>query len=276
MIINKRIRYGTFSILTVFFKPLFYITCGIAVVFFGMLAQVNFIPYRKKFHNLMEYFILLSTLLTLMAGLLLFVVDRDGGSTLVIDPGLRNFLKSILPVITIILIVVSNVVVISMFLYDVYIRRKKDKIKLKNKRKLESEIMENEKKFAQQLDDLHGRSMNHMKNLPWETDHEFNFTVNFHEDSEPEDASTSMNQIFEDIFSIKRGRRNLEKLTNSGRKAMMKFTKKLIYKSTSQNEVTVEDVFNLKKMESNGFSIQSEFPGNVVLISSTSKNSEQN
>jgi hypothetical protein len=251
---------------------LFYITCGIAVVFFGMLAQVNFIPYRKKFHNLMEYFILLSTLLTLMAGLLLFVVDRSGGSTLVIDPGLSSFLKSVLPVITILLIVVSNVVVISMFAYDVYIRRKKDKIKLKNKRKLESEIIENEKKFARQLDDLHGRSMNQMKNLPWETEHEFNFTVDFHEDSEPEDSSTTMNQIFEDIFSTKRGRRNLEKITNSGRKAIMKFTKNLVYKSTSTSEVKVEDVFNLKKIESNGFVIKSEFSGNVVLISSTNKN----
>jgi membrane protein implicated in regulation of membrane protease activity len=94
----------------------------------------------------------LSTLLTLFAGLLLFVVDRDGG--LVIDPGLQNFLKFSLPVITILLIVFSNIVVISMFLFDAYIRRKKDKKKLKKKRKLEAEKMEIDRKMSAVLDDL--------------------------------------------------------------------------------------------------------------------------
>jgi hypothetical protein len=70
---------------------MFLITVRIAIIFIGMMLQVNFIPYRKKFHNLMDYFILMSTLITLFAGLLLFVVGRDGESNLIINPKLKSF-----------------------------------------------------------------------------------------------------------------------------------------------------------------------------------------
>jgi hypothetical protein len=236
----------------VFFKPVFYITCGIAVVFSGMLAQVNFIPYRKKFHNLMEYFVLLSTLMTLMAGLLLFVVDRTGGaSTLVIDPGLKSFLKFILPVITVIIVVVSNVVLIFMFAFDVYVRRKKTQKKKKRKRKLEAEIMENKMKVSQQLNELHGKNINYNEELPWETEHEFQFVVNFYEESEPEDTSTSINQIFEDIFSMKRGKRKVFLVSRAGSRTIQKFTNSLFMKSTSKKEEIVSD--SKKVQLSNGF-----------------------
>jgi hypothetical protein len=230
-----------------------------------MLAQVNYIPYRKKFHNLMEYFILLSTLLTLMAGLLLFVVDRTGGSSsLVIDPGLKSFLKYILPVITILIVVISNVVVLFMFVFDVYVRRKKTQKKLKKKRKLEAETLANKMKVSQYLNDLHGRNMNQNEELPWETEHEFKFTVDFNNDPEPEDTSTSMNQIFEDIFSIRRGTKKVFLISRAGNRTIQKFTKSLKIKLPSEQETKVSSTKKVKL--SNGFTIKSNYSGNVSLI----------
>jgi hypothetical protein len=255
------LRYASFSALTVFFKPMFYITIGIGIIFVGMMMQVNFIPYRKKFHNLMDYFILLSTLLTLFAGLLLFVVDRDGGAGLVIDEGLRNALKYSLPVITIILIIISNIVVISMFIFDVYIRRKKDKKKLKKKRKLEIEKMEQNQKMSNVLEDLHGRRMDHDEMVPWETEHDFKFTVNFEEVSEEEDTLTTMNQIIEDVFSFKRGKRKAFLISRAGKRAASKIKRK---KETSTNEML--ETTSKGILMSNGFLIKSEFKGNVSLI----------
>jgi hypothetical protein len=261
------LRYASFSALTVFFKPMFYITIGIGIIFVGMMMQVNFIPYRKKFHNLMDYFILLSTLLTLFAGLLLFVVDRDGGASLVIDSGLQNFLKFSLPVITIFLIVVSNIVVISMFLFDVYIRRKKDKKKLKKKRKLEAEKMEQNQKMSNVLDDLHGRKMDHGDVVPWETEHDFKFTVNFEEEEEIEDTLKTMNDIMEDVFSFKRGRRKAFLIKRAGTRAASKMKRKMtIEPSQSINNDGVQ------KIEmSNGFVIKTQYKGNISLIEKSSK-----
>jgi hypothetical protein len=197
--------------------------------------------------------------LTLFAGLLLFVVDRDGG--LVIDPGLQNFLKFSLPVITILLIVFSNIVVISMFLFDAYIRRKKDKKKLKKKRKLEAEKMEIDRKMSAVLDDLHGRRMNHDEVVPWETEHDFKFTVNFEEEEEEEDKLTTMNDIIEYVFSFRRGKRKAFLITRAGKRAALKIKKK----KNSEGEESNENI-SKEFVMSNGFVIKTKFKGSISLI----------
>jgi uncharacterized membrane protein (DUF106 family) len=271
------IRKASFSVLTVFFKPMFLITVGIAIVFTGMMLQVNFIPYRKKFHNLMDYFILMSTLMTLFAGLLLFVVGRDGGANLVIDPGLKSFLNAFLPVITVMLIIGSNVVVISMFLFDVYVRRKKAKKRAKRKQKTAKEAQEHEQKLTDVLDDLHGNAMkNNNADVPWETEHDFKFTLNFEEGSEPEDASKSMNEILGDVLSLKRVKRKAFLISRAGKRAALKMVRKVkmenlvsqsFGKFSTNSSITDNDSMSILKMP-NGFIIKSQYPGNVKYVGS--------
>jgi uncharacterized membrane protein len=263
------VRKASFSILTVFSKPMFLITAGIGIVFTGMLMHLNSIPYRKKFHNLMEYFILLSTLLTLFAGLLLFVVDRDGGAKLIIDEGLRNFLNSYLPIMTVVLIIASNVIVISMFLFDVYVRRQKDKKRNKRKKREMEEKKERETKLFNVLDDLHGRRMRSGTVVPWETEHDFQFTINFEEESEPEDNSKSMNQILGDVFSYSRLKKNVVEMKQSVKMSMNKISSNMSKKgnSLSQQELVEKKRKTSVKM-ANGFKIKSQYDGNVSFLGS--------
>jgi hypothetical protein len=270
------IRKASFSVLTVFFKPMFLITVGIAIVFTGMMLQVNFIPYRKKFHNLMDYFILMSTLMTLFSGLLLFVVGRDGGENLIIDSGLKEFLNAVLPVITVMLIIGSNIVVISMFLFDVYVRRKKAKKRVKRKHKSAVEAQEHEQKLIDVLDDLHGNVMkNNSAAFPWETEHDFQFTVNFEEGTEPEDFSKSMNEILEDIFSLRRAKRKAFLITRAGKNSAIKMAhkakmEKFLSKSKFSSKAAVAQNDNIIRLDMpNGFLIKSEYAGNIKYIGTT-------
>ena len=257
-------RKLAFSLLTVFFKPMFLITIGIAIIFSGMMLNVHFIPYRKKFHNVMHYFVLMSTLMTLFAGLLLFVVDNNARAEVVIDPGLKNFLSFVLPVITVILIIGSNIIVISMFVYDLYIRRKKQKKRTKLEKKLKAEELEKEEKLSNVLDELHGMHMDNKSFVPWETEHDFQFTVNFVENPEKEDESKSMNDILNNIFSFKRAKKKGFLITRAGKRAKSKILNK---KMSSKRIMMKDDTSVFKKRMENGFQIKSDFQGEIAFIS---------
>jgi hypothetical protein len=261
------IRKASFSILTVFFKPMFLITAGIALVFTGMLMHINFIPYKKKFHNLMEYFILMSTLLTLFAGLLLYVVDRNGGTNVVINESLRDVLTEILPIITVALIVISNVVVISMFLFDVYVRRNKEKQRVKKLKKSQQEEKEHEEKLTNVLDDLHGNAMNQRQSsmVPWETEHDFQFKVKLEEISDLEDDSKSMNDILADVFSYGRAKRRIISIKNETQKRVSTLISKIKKEKSEDSKKLVLEKRRTYDMP-NGFTIRSDYPGSVSYV----------
>ena len=130
------LRKTTFSVLQVFFTAMTLMTFGILVIFIGLLSHFHFVPYKRKFHNLMEYFVLMATLLTLFSGLL-FYVDALPGRLFPI------YLKYILITITMIIIIASNILVVIMFCYDVFLRRKKEKKNMKKKLKDMKNILEN-------------------------------------------------------------------------------------------------------------------------------------
>ena len=271
-------RKLAFSLLTVFFKPMFLITIGIAIIFTGMMLNVHFIPYRKKFHNLMHYFVLMSTLMTLFAGLLLFVVDNNARSDVVIDPGLKQTLSYVLPIITIILIIGSNLVVVGMFLVDIYIRRKKAKKRVKRKLKKKEIEMEQEEKLTNTLNAIHGIVLDRNKSMvPWETEHDFHFKLIFDQQSDVEDDSKSMNEILSNLFSFRRARRKGFLIKRAGKRATLKILKKNETENSSKS--TKELLKSRKNMRiekmPNGFIIKSDFNGNITFITSTNKKSEK-
>ncbi|EFC37832.1 predicted protein [Naegleria gruberi] len=109
------------SIFNTFLLPLQTVTFALITVFIAFLLQSQFVPFKTKFHNLLEWVSLVCTELVLFFGLLFLVDDGawKGNETL------RGFCEWIASIV----IVVSIVLVLGMLIYDIYVRRKKDRKK---------------------------------------------------------------------------------------------------------------------------------------------------
>jgi hypothetical protein len=109
---------------------------------------------------------------------------------------------------------------------------------------------------------IYGRRMNHDDLVvPWETEHDFKFTVNFEEEEEEEDKLTTMNDIIEDVFSFRRGKRKAFLITRAGKRAALKIKKK----KNSEGEESNENI-SKEFVMSNGFVIKTKFKGSISLI----------
>jgi hypothetical protein len=118
------------SILYAFLKDIQIIVFGVVIVFIALILHFNTVPFRQKFLNLMEYIVLISTLLTLFFGLLFFVNEFP-------TPAWRTFAI----VLTMIVIISCSVIVVLMVLFDMWTRRQKDNAKAKQrKEELEKEL----------------------------------------------------------------------------------------------------------------------------------------
>ncbi len=121
------------SLLYAFLYPLQVVVFGIVVVFVALVLHFNAVPFRQKFHNLMEYIVLLATLLVLFMGFLFYVE---------LWPAL--WLKTAALVVTIIIIVACSVLIVVMSLNDLWTRRTKDRAKQALiKAQLEAELGKN-------------------------------------------------------------------------------------------------------------------------------------
>jgi hypothetical protein len=118
-------RKLTITILKTFLKPMLVVVFGIAIIFFALLLHIYAVPFRYKFHNIMEYVVLISTFLTLFFGLLFFV-DRFP------TDGTKQFAVWLATVI----MLASTVGILLMIVWDFFTRRKKEK-KLVRARKAE-------------------------------------------------------------------------------------------------------------------------------------------
>jgi hypothetical protein len=123
----------------------------------------------------MEYFTLMATLLCLFSGLLFYVDALPGRG---FSPELKFFLIAI----TMIIVIGSNLVVLAMFGFDVYVRRSKDQKILKKKLKL--------MKTVASFD-------------------EYAYNQEFKESNSSEDHSKSINDIIANVISFKRFAKNV-------------------------------------------------------------------
>jgi hypothetical protein len=130
--IVETVRLMIISILNIFFQPMFVITLSTAILFISLILHMQVVPFKRKFHNLMEYVMLIATLLTLFFGLL-FLTSKFATVEIRIT----------IEVISVIIIVVSNILAIIMTIWDIYTRRKNiGKRAKREKRNTKTEILE--------------------------------------------------------------------------------------------------------------------------------------
>jgi protein-S-isoprenylcysteine O-methyltransferase Ste14 len=121
------------SLLYTFLHPIQVVVFGILVVFVALILHFRAVPFKQKFHNLMEYIVLLSTLLVLFMGFLFFV-----------DLWPASWLETFSIVLTLIIIISCTIVIVLMVLADLWTRRRKDQQKqLMLKKELETIIGKN-------------------------------------------------------------------------------------------------------------------------------------
>ncbi|KAL0487041.1 9 TM domain-containing transmembrane protein [Acrasis kona] len=111
------------AILNTFLPSILVVVFGLLIMFLSLILHMQTVPFRKKFHNLTEYVVLISIVLTLFFGLLFFVDQFP-------TPQFKSFCN----VITIIVIIASTVIVILMSMMDFLIRRRKENAAEKAKR----------------------------------------------------------------------------------------------------------------------------------------------
>lgn len=118
------LRKVLISLFIAFFRPIVVITLSMLVIAVGFFFHIQYIPFRRKFHNLMEYLVLLATLLTLFCGLLLYF-----------DLFPFAEMKMAIQIIAIIIMISAAILVAFMVLWDYNTRRKKKDKRSKKKRK---------------------------------------------------------------------------------------------------------------------------------------------
>jgi hypothetical protein len=212
------LRKTILSVLYIFLDEMLVIVAGIFLLFIGFLLHTNFVPFKRKFHNVMDYFVIIVTMSTLFFGFLFFV-DRFPEGT----KGLAEWLAFIV-------IIGSTVIVVSMILWDANTRRKNDKKKLRNRLLKLIKDQEQVEETRVLLVALHQKEENddmfQVKALPWDVDYEYK-PMDFQTDSEtPEESFSNMNDIFGDLLSWKRISRKLFLIQRKGQKTTTKIVKK--------------------------------------------------
>jgi hypothetical protein len=231
------LRKTILSILYIFLDEMLVIVCGIFLLYAGFLLHTNFVPFKRKFHNVMDYFVIIVTMTTLFFGLLFFV-DRFPEGT-----------KGIAEYVAFLVIIGSTIIVVSMILWDANTRRKNDKKKLKAKLKKINDFKEHEEDTRKLLIALHEKEMNddlfHVKIVPWEVDYDYK-PIEFKTDSEtPEENFSTMNDIFYDLLSPKRIYRKIFLLKRKGLKTSNKIIKKFKKKSPEEKQIE-QDLIKLQ------------------------------
>jgi membrane protein implicated in regulation of membrane protease activity len=202
------------SILNIFFTPQFVITFSIAIMFIALVLHLQFVPFKRKWHNLMEYIMLMATILTLFFGLLFLGSDA-------LFPALKTFVE----VLSVTVIIVSNVLVIIMTIWDIYVRQKNI-----GKRKKKERHLNEKNKVTEKLED--------------EEDYEFHFNWSKWNISSDEDSSLNMNEIIVDLFSFNRLKKKLFLINRKGKRVATKVGQvKNIIPLQSGSEPTVTDEF---------------------------------
>ncbi|KAL0483241.1 hypothetical protein AKO1_011551, partial [Acrasis kona] len=256
------------AILNTFLPSMLVLIFGLLIMFLSLLLHMQTVPFKKKFHNLMEYIVLISIVLTLFFGLLFFVDDFP-------TPQFKSFCT----VLAIIVIIVSTVIVCLMSVADFLIRRRKEnefeRIRRERIREKFGDLQEQEleieyRKFfpsvfhnvnkiedqeewiveinplLESKDDLDVDEWTMIINplseiventtcdyLELEKNKEIEFVPPFYisdaeSENDGEDDPKTLNGIISDIFSMKRVRKNLKLVSVGGKKVVKKMRKKRI------------------------------------------------
>ena len=136
---------------------------------------------------------LLATILTLFFGLLFLSAKFT-----------TNGIKILIEISSVIVIVVSNLLVIIMTIWDIYVRKKNIGKRRKQEKKRAHEIM----------------NVVHL-----DKEYNFNFEWRKWDVSTDEDSKLTMNDIIEDLFSFKRLKRKLFLFQRKGKKVAKKVQK---------------------------------------------------
>eukprot|EP01080_Neovahlkampfia_damariscottae_P002882 gene2882-4725_t len=112
------IRKLLISTAIIFFSgyPLLVVLFSMLVIFIAFILQIHNVPYRRDFHNTMEYIVLLSTELLLFCALLFYVDDFP-----------KDWSKDLVGVLCIIVIVVSSISVGGLIVLDFILQFFEDK-----------------------------------------------------------------------------------------------------------------------------------------------------
>lgn len=160
------------------------------LIFIGLLIHMNYVPFKRKFHNIMEYFILMVTLVVLVCGLLFFINQFP-------TDGFKTFIQ----VVAILTMVGSTVFVISMILWDANTRKKNEKKKRKRKMREIENLIQQRREKGLPFDDLIQQ-----KRTQYDEQGNVVFKLRFfeHSSESDEDPNATLNSILENLFSMKR------------------------------------------------------------------------
>ena len=204
----------------------------------------------------MEYFVLLTTLFSLIFGLLFFVDSLPGQSY-------PYWLKLSLTILTMIVIVGGNVFVILMILYDIFVRRKKSKKKDKKKKEAEEKLKNFNKKQDQTLEFIHGTKILEQTELPWDVEYEYKFEIiSESDDDDIDDHIHSLNDIFDDLLSTDRFKKKVDIAKRKGAKVGVKIVTKTskvrnrLSKRFSRESIFEESLKNIKDFDNNNNSMK--------------------
>lgn len=235
---------------------MFVMALAVAIIFIGLILQLQFVPFKRKFHNIMEYFILIATLIVLVCGLLFIIPIEKFPSE-----GFRKFID----ILALVVIITSTVFVVGMILWDANTRKKNDKKRLKRKKKENEALIEERRRKGLRFDDLVN-----IKKTQYDANGKVVFKTPFFDESSEsdEDTSTSMNQILEDLFGLKRIRRKLF-LINRKRTKLVTVKRRNVkerrgnsYTSSLNNNTTLPSASNL----TNGTNTTSNSPAKRVQL----------
>jgi len=186
----------------------------------------------------MDYFVILVTMSCLVFGLLFFVDSFPPGT------------KDLFEWIAFIVLILSTIIVIAMILWDARTRKRHDQKKQRMLQKFRNKDKERDDERLKILFDLHSLDVSYHEHdnifgnieVPWKVEYDYK-PLNFKTDSEsPEDSYTHMNQIFADLLSKERFKKNIfsfeKKGIQTGRAVIKKFAKK------SKGKSFVERDFN--------------------------------
>jgi hypothetical protein len=182
----------------------------------------------------MQYIVLMSTFLTLVFGFLFYAnqFPSEGWKVFAI-------------ILCLGIIILSNVLTVSMTLWDVYTRFKNIKKRRKQKKKTEALEKALDDKRQLMFDELHGMRMISQKtNIPFKT--EFNFKLEWNEaDESSEDELNSMNDILSNLFSLRRVKRKVYLVNRKRQKIVHKIVRNGRDNTLADSTMTLDTTISL-------------------------------
>eukprot|EP01080_Neovahlkampfia_damariscottae_P001372 gene1372-11994_t len=192
-----------------------------------MTLHVHHIPYRKKLHNIIEYLVLIATLMTLFFGLLFLTNKFD-----------NSVIQTTAVVVSTTLIVLFNSIVIIFVIWDIIIRNRTTTKNRKKKKRIE--------RFKRIRDYQRKKYSGHNDG------EDFVFSFNFREfkiDEEDEKIKT-MNDIIFDLLSWRRVVNNFKRFKKKRRSVNQKVGRISMSASEfSKSDLAKDDLDPLDKLE---------------------------